>query len=265
MEHDEQRVRTMAGWIGVEISRSRVRTEGKAGYGLYRVRGSVGCTWAEARGLNRSQVTEDLHGRRGEWTTYAFTLANILWTVRAAIQEGRPEGPGVLRLMGGPDQMTRPAIEVPTRWTQAYRGRRDLGVWMQRPSLCGRPERHVDECECLVDGKARWIEDEPIPVEVKPEIAALVTAVVSLVGAGLVAMVHVEGCCCDDDRYAAACIQATAPEREVQRAQNAAFQAKHVKEREWGLRQRYAAKLARAQGQHGEQQLGPEIGSQRAE
>ena len=129
--------------------------------------------------------------------------------------------------------------------------------------LCGRPQRHVDECVCLADGNARWIDDEPIPVAVKPEFAALATAVDSLVGAGLLEMRHVEGCLCDDDGYTAACIQETATGRQRQRAHNQAFQAEHLRAREWGLVQRYAAKQRRLRGrQPSEGKLGPQEGSQ---
>lgn len=261
MADDEQRVRTMAGWIGVEISRSRVRTAGKAGYGLYRVRGSVGCAWIDTRGLKRSQVTEDLHGQRGEWTAYAFGLTDIETAVTEAIERGAPAGPGPLRVRRAyPD---KDAAIVPTRWTSAYRGRRDLGR-RGRAGLCGRPERHVDECLCLADGKARWIEDEPVAVQVKPEFAALVGAVDSLVGAGLVEMVHVDGCeGCGPDRYWAACIRETATDKQRQRAHNQAFQAEHLKAREVGLRARYADKERRLRGtQHSDGQLGPQIGSE---
>lgn len=114
---DEQRVRTTAGWIGVELSRSRVRTPGKAGYGLYRVRGT-------SKALGRGR-----HDYPGEWTAYAFVLEEIEAGVRRAIETGMPGGPGRLMLM--PSRGSDPALargyEVPVRWVSAYRGRRDLG------------------------------------------------------------------------------------------------------------------------------------------
>lgn len=253
---DEQRVRTMAGWIGVEISRSRLRAAGKAGYGLYRVRGSTGRPETSGRIHHRMRTAEP-----AEWTGYLFGLTDIETAVTAAIERGAPSGPGPLRVRRAyPD---KDAAIVPTRWTSAYRGRRDLGR-RGRAGLCGRPERHVDECLCLADGKARRIEDEPVPVQVKPEFAALVTAVDSLVGAGLLEMVHVEGCeGCGPGRYWAACIRATATGRQRQRAHNAAFQAEHLRQREWGLIQRYAAKRGRLRGtQPSGRQRGPQIGSE---
>lgn len=123
---DEQRVRTMCGWIGVEISRSRVRTPGKAGYGLYRVRGSVGHrTQAELDGLIPGAVTEDGKAERGPWTAYAFTLEEIERAVVAAIGCGTPAGPQGLGLR---DSLTGETVRVPTRWTSAYRGSRTLGT-----------------------------------------------------------------------------------------------------------------------------------------
>lgn len=105
--NDEQRVRTMAGWIGVEISKSRVRTPGKAGYGLYRVRGERNT----AGGWVKS-----------EWTAYALGLGAIESAVDAAIRNGSPSGPGSL--------ITGVGV-VPTRWTSVYRGSRTLGT--ERP------------------------------------------------------------------------------------------------------------------------------------
>jgi hypothetical protein len=121
---DEQRVRTMAGWVGVEISKSRVRTPGKAGYGLYRVRGYRVREDRRrgASGIGRSvQVAEP-----GEWTAYAFALGQIERAVSVAIQNGMPSRPAdmVLAL----EDRDQTLVRVPTRWTSAYRGRRDLGM-----------------------------------------------------------------------------------------------------------------------------------------
>jgi hypothetical protein len=210
---DEQRVRTMAGWIGVEISKSRVRTPGKAGYGLYRARGQ--------RNTAGGWVMS-------EWTPYVMGLGAIESAVEASIRNGAPSGPGSF-IAGG--------RVVPTRWTSAYQGRRDLGT-------------------CANGGKA-WpfhagpptAVDFDVPVAVTPEFAAEVSALDALLGAGLVEMTHVEGCLCDDDRYTAACIRATMPARQRQREANAAFQAEHLQARKRGLALRYAAKRARLGGE----------------
>jgi hypothetical protein len=225
MASDEQRVRTMAGWIGVEISRSRVRTPGKAGYGLYRVRGSVGRTWHETRELLRSAVTEDLHGERGPWTAYAFTLERIEMAIRAAIMSGTPARPGPMWVHG---QEESPM--VPTRWTQAYRGKRNLGVM---------PD----------DGAVTYDLDsgEILPVAIRPEYAAELTALAAFVDEGLVAMTHVAGCMCSGTAtLTAECVRATQERSTVktrQRTSNAEFQAEHLKRRAHGLKRRHAAKL----------------------
>jgi hypothetical protein len=234
---DEQRVRTMAGWIGVEISRSRVRTPGKVGYGLYRVRGLELPKYPTRIGQNPMDPVPS------EWTAYAFTLEQVGCQVALAIRAGTPAKPGPLNLY----RADSPGVAdmVPTRWTTAYRGRRDLGAGGER--LCGRPFRHQDGCVCLADGKPKWMDDEPIPAQVKPEFAAEVSALDTLVGAGLMEMRHVEGCACDDDRYTAACVRETTTPRQRQRADNAAFQAEHLERRAHGLRARYAAKLKRSE------------------
>lgn len=136
MRDDEQLVRTMAGWIGVEISRSRVRTPGRAGHGLYRVRGSVGRCWHEARELPQAARTEDGHGERGPWTEYAFTLDEIGRSVSCAISLGTPAGPADMQVcpaIGGQ------LVVVPTRWTQAYRGKRNLGEVPERVNVPCEP------------------------------------------------------------------------------------------------------------------------------
>lgn len=124
MADDEQRVKTMAGWVGVEVSKSRVRTAGRAGYGLYRVRGS--------RPIPRALGTLGAEMKSFEWcdwTAYVFKLAAIQLGVEVAIRTGEPSKPGDLTLPAEPAGGRDTAwITVPTRWTQAYRGRRDLGV-----------------------------------------------------------------------------------------------------------------------------------------
>lgn len=125
---DEQRVRTMAGWIGVEISKSRVRTPGKAGYGLYRVRGSLPVVWSIRRGETEIDRSPG-QGQPTLWTPYAFTLPMIRACVEDAIRAGMPDGPGWLRLRAYGHGWSDPAdTVVPTRWTTAYQGRRDLGA-----------------------------------------------------------------------------------------------------------------------------------------
>jgi hypothetical protein len=150
MDHDEQRVRTMAGWIGVEISRSRVRTPGKVGYGLYRVRGSRVAYVQEG---GQRKVWE---GVPSEWTAYAFTLEQIGCQVALSIRAGTPARPGPLNLY----RADSPGVAdmVPTRWTTAYRGRRDLGAGG----------------------------GSPIPAQVKPDFGALAAELGALIRAGVV-------------------------------------------------------------------------------
>lgn len=244
---DEQRVRTMCGWVGVEISRSRVRTPGKAGFGLYRVRGSAGRPWRGAReleqaGVPRSAVTEDLHGEHGLWTEYLFELDAIKTAVETAIAGGTPARPlDLVMYHPSPKQARgdRPAMLVPTRWTSAYRGRRDLGV----------PEVAV-------------------PVMLRPEAAYRVGALAALVDEGLVQMWHVpDGCVCEGtSALTMACVDLTMDDpdargrirqrqadqarqhstaRQRQREANDEFQRGHLERRAHGLRARYAAKELR--------------------
>jgi hypothetical protein len=231
MPSDEQRVRTMAGWIGVEISRSRVRTPGKAGYGLYRVRAAAERHW---------HVPHPPVGSAGEWTAYAFTLGEIDRAVRDAIERGTPSAPGRM-IVDWPS--ARPgaawlALPVLTRWTSAYRGRRDLGKFQVPRGRNGevRAPMTVGEAEALVT-----------PAAVKPEYVAELDALAALLDAGLITMVHVEGCACVDPpaKMSAACVRATMPLRMMQRLDNAVFQAEHLERREHGLKARYAAKEAR--------------------
>jgi hypothetical protein len=121
-ERDEQRVRTEAGWIGVEISRSRVRTPGRAGFGLYRVRTAAERHW---------HVPHPVVTPAGEWTAYAFTLDVISAAVRNSIGQGTPDRPIALHVVE--DGSCRPGeyprmVVVPTRWTSAYRGARTGGL-----------------------------------------------------------------------------------------------------------------------------------------
>lgn len=129
MPSDERHVKTMAGWIGVEISKSRARNPEREEYGLYRVRGSVGHrTRGELAGLTPGSVTPDGMAERGPWTAYAFTLERIESEVHSAIVRGVPAGPIDLVLPKPSPQPPELAVWiVPTRWTSAYRGRRDLG------------------------------------------------------------------------------------------------------------------------------------------
>jgi hypothetical protein len=119
-ELSERRVRTEAGWIGVDISRSRVRTPGRAGYGLYRVRTAAERHW---------HVPHPVVTPAGEWTAYAFTLDEIARSVGEAIGYGTPAGPRDMVLnRSNPQHGERPAAIVATRWTSAYRGARTGGL-----------------------------------------------------------------------------------------------------------------------------------------
>lgn len=135
----EREVRKVAGWIGVEISRSRVRRADRPGYGLWRVRGWVpeGPDLVVQSGPHAGAGVRVKEGP-GLWTGYLFTLTDIDAAVRNAIEQGQPSGPldlhlpiaGVM-LPGSFDPETiasRPTgVVVPTRWTSRYQGRRDLG------------------------------------------------------------------------------------------------------------------------------------------
>lgn len=120
----EQEVRTRAGWIGVEISRSRVRTPGKAGYGLYRVRTAAERHW---------HIPHPVVTPAGSWTAYAFELDVIDAQIENSIGMGTPESPADLHLPRSrvaPGEV--PYVTVPTRWTHRYQGRRDLGADLER-------------------------------------------------------------------------------------------------------------------------------------
>jgi hypothetical protein len=131
---DEQRVRTEAGWIGVEISRSRVRTPGRAGYGLYRVRGSTVIKRAlpvHGPDMKSRQLTE--------WTGYLFTLEEIAAGVSRSIRLGVPAAPCVMVLLPNGGELPEDLVTVPTRWTSAYRGPRDLGAGDRRAPVLAAP------------------------------------------------------------------------------------------------------------------------------
>ncbi len=211
---DEQRVRTMAGWIGVEISKSRVRTPGKAGYGLYRVRG-YRLDQQRDRGASRIRRPETV-AVPCAWTPYAFRLAAIELGVEVAVRTGDPGAPGPLVL---PVEPAGPRdtewVSVPTRWTSAYRGPRTLGV----PAFAGvRSAVRTEVCRAL-------------SVRVSE---AMTTAERDEQGsAQMLNRSYLRA------KYG---IETDTP-RARQRAQNAAFQAEHLRRREWGLRQRHRRKL----------------------
>lgn len=224
----EQEVRTRAGWIGVEISRSRVRTPGKAGYGLYRVRTAAERHW---------HVPHPVVTPAGSWTAYAFTLEEIETEIAVAIEGGVPAHPSALILRPADASLCDLTV-VSTRWTSAYGGRRDLGC---------------------------------VSVVVRPGYAAELDALVALIDAGLVVMEHEDGWCgCEGTtKLTARCVRRTLiglpsamtlrcqnetePEgeqcrgtvRSRQREQNREFQAVHKVARDYGLKKRHAAKLAR--------------------
>jgi hypothetical protein len=182
------------------------------------------------------------------WTAYAFTLAEIRTEVETAISVGIPAAPSDLWL--------RPAdggspVGVPTRWTQAYRGRRDLGVRGQK-----------------IEGERRKVaqrggDPAPIPVRIKQEYADELNALAALVDEGLVQMRHVgDGTCgCrGTSSITAACARLTMGDareakretvRTRQRAANVEFQREHIKRRAVGLERRHATKLSRSAPQEG--------------
>jgi hypothetical protein len=246
--HDEQRVRTMAGWVGVEISRSRVRTPGKAGYGLYRVRTAAERHW---------HVGEPPVTPAGEWTAYAFTLEQIARAVNESIQMGMPDAPMPLHLNDGTNAWPAVTHRVPTRWTSRYQGRRDLGVRTAEVVA----EREDERCS------------DSIPVRVRPEVGQLLSALVTLVDEGLVVMRHDrEMCSCRGTAsLTMACVRLTTEDetvgtqvavrrsglaggargaktaRQRQRVANAKFQREHEQRRKHGKAAYHARKLSRGE------------------
>lgn len=212
MATDEQRVRTMAGWIGVEISKSRARKRGNPDYGLWRVRGSE--RYADQDSVT-GQWTEPGAMRPTGWTAYAFTLEAIGAAVESAIVQSRPAAPGALKVAGRRFDVGDLVATVPTRWTPAYRGRRDLGVL-------------ADTSRCTHEI------GQPCPV-----------------GASMGEHAHeASGCDMGGRPHPGPCRQAAIGEgvlRETpqsrQRAQNAEFHAEHTERRKHGLARRHAEKL----------------------
>lgn len=248
----------MCGWVGVEISKSRVRTPGKAGYGLYRVRTAAERHW---------HVPHPKIGPDGEWTAYAFTLDMIRICVEDAIQAGTPDGPGsLLPRAYGHGWSDPPDAAVPTRWTPQYQGRRDLGVrdeFGPGPEVApgaSLGEQPHDGAHCHAQGRPHLgpcvDEGEAVPVRVRPEFAAELDALVPLVDEGLVVMRHVgDGTCScrGTASITAACARLTMGDpREVkretlksrQRQANAQFQREHKERRAVGLERRHARKLS---------------------
>lgn len=270
---DEQRVRTMAGWIGVEISRSRVRTVGKAGYGLYRVRGweryvdqdSVAGQWSEDR------------WRPSEWTAYAFTLRAVELAVAHAISRGTPAGPQELHVLA---PHATASVTVPTRWTSAYRGRRDLAgrAGAEVPPGDSLGEQPHDGVRCHAEGRphlgpcvdlgACGNGGKAWPFRAGPDTGAAECGCPNRVDGTAPVLHRCLRCGFEGGRESvhgrcAGC--GDTPERR-RRARNATFQAEHLRAREWGLRQRHAAKLGRAGGsEHSGGELGAQRGPERVD
>lgn len=204
----EQEVRTRAGQIGVGISKSRVRTPRRKGYGLYRVR---------PKPRSRDEAWEI----EAAWTAYAFALDEIARAVEEAIGKGDHRGPADLRLrtegvwtaeeLGlSPEEFARGGpVRVSARWTSAYRGRRNLGQ-VQGESLAAgalgeRQDRH-DGAFCVVRGQ--------------PHYGPCSSPVV------------------DDGS------ERSTP-RSRQRAHNQEFHQDHLRRRVYGLKRRHEVKLSR--------------------
>jgi hypothetical protein len=213
---DEQRVRTMAGWIGVEISKSRVRTPGKAGYGLYRVRPMARST----------DLPEDLDEA---WTGYAFTLEEIEREIEVAIGAGIPAGPADLWLMpaAGGDR-----VGVTTWWTSGYRGPRTLGVVV--------PAELKPESVHRVSALAALVDEGLVVMQHDSQMC-------TCSGTAKLTMRCVDLTMADEPSREAVRVRQAAglTARERQRKHNTAFQAEHKVRRDWGLQQRHARKLRR--------------------
>lgn len=158
----EAQVRALAAEVGVEIGKSRVRTPGKPGHGLYRVRGS----WVDrepnlAKAGNPSAPAWRAIVRQGEWTGYLFTLAMIRICVDDATRWRTPAGPGPLLLRpDGTGWSSAPTYAVRTRWTCTYRGRRDAAEAAREARV-----------------------SEPVAVRVRPEVAETLNALATETGA----------------------------------------------------------------------------------
>lgn len=220
---DEQRVRTMAGWIGVEISKSRARKASNPEFGLYRVRGSKHrdpFDFGRPRMVAGDEMPDIRKFVPTEWTAYAFTLTAIRGAVEAAIEQGRPAGPGMLRVAGRRPDMGDMVAAVPTRWTQAYRGRRDLGVEREagRRAAAAMHERQAAAGEC----SHGLYETCPYGLSMGEHDHSL----------------EPFGCDKGGEPHLGPCMTA----RQRQREQNAEFHREHLKRRAWGLKQRHRRK-----------------------
>jgi len=237
---DEQQVRTRAGWIGVEISKSRVRTPGKPGFGLYRVRGTRTADRFDPLGEGTTSALEHL-----PWTAYAYGLNVIAAAVTNSIQQGRPEKPMDLHLVeDGTAVKTGEGgyaggTVVPTRWTQQYTGRRDLGVQADHEAWVAGPlARAIREGEAL---RAEIGDPGVAPCGCANNALGMAPVLHRCPRCGFVAGPKVHEEC------AACAIQNAGTTRQRQRAANGAFQRDHAERRAYGLARRHEEKLRRGQ------------------